>query len=674
MTEYVIRVAKAKVEVFGGYEVLADGQRIARYLWNQLWWEQVGWYRKYMMRPRGDLQRMSDYAGKDASKKRDRKWYGRHMAERRDAGDTTGSLKGKLPKRPGKYTIETEMRDFWAYRDLADRCASYTVAEFDANMRSWFSNLKRNPDARPPRPMRRGTVRPLRFEPGRNAKHLDNWTFRLTVKGGHFSQEERWAFVKLHMPPGVKLTQVRLIQVQPDCEQAIVMYRIKLPELVQDGLYAAIDLGIINLGCVFVETGESILYSGKALLDSNRYHAKRAAKCKPSGYPKPRGQYPKPSPRQRAYIDKGYNRQRLAIHNFTTSVIRECQERGVGTLFVGNLTGIRKGADYGKRTNQKLHGWPFAQIVEQLRYKGEEVGIEVVSVSERGTSSMCPACGAKTTRPRRGLLVCSKCGLVVNSDLAGAINILTKYRPDESHGVEGTFPALPSPALLDRGGEPANCNGSRIHPAFVARFDPRSLAVSVRRCGASLKLNVFGFKDEYSSEDTERNGNAIVAPSDLQPLEVEETPAADGDSLADEFPEPAPPTQPPAQRLQAMRDRLGADPFAVAAKCEQARAQVEHPDFADPTHDGDSWSVAIDAFADMTGKAFSPATRIKLAGIFRDVGAATNTTAPEVAAAVGAFKERYPWWDDDWPSEGFCQRLGMLLTPDAEPAPLEVGW
>lgn len=483
--QHSIRVAKAKVEIFSGEEVLADGQRIARYLWNQVWWETVGWYRK-MMRSRGDQQYMSDYESKDREKKADRSWYKRHMGERREAGDTMGSLKGKLPSRAGKFTLQKELKDFWAYRDLADRCASYTVAEFDANMRSWFSNLRRNPAARPPRPLRKGECRSLRFELGRNAKHLDSWTFRLTVKGGHFPKEERYAFVRLHMPPGIKVERVRLIQVQPGCEQAIVMYRIDLPDPVQDGRYAAIDLGIINLGCVFVETGESILYSGKALLDSNRYYAKRAAKCKPSGYPETKAQYPKPSPRQRAYTDKRYNRQRRAIHNFTTSVIRECQSRGVGTLFVGNLTGIRQGADYGKKTNQKLHGWPFATIVQQLQYKGEEVGIDVVAVSERGTSSMCPACGGKTTRSQRGLLVCSACRLVINSDLAGAINILAKYRPDNRHGVEADFPGLPSPALLDRSRESANRNGSRIHPAFVARFDPRNLAVSVRRCGASL--------------------------------------------------------------------------------------------------------------------------------------------------------------------------------------------
>jgi len=488
---HATRSAKAKVQIYSGSEVLSGGQRIARALWNTMWWELVGWYRKKMMRPRGDLQYMSDYPTKDRGKRADRTWYARHMAERRAGGDASGSLAGKIGKYPGKFTMQKEYKDFWAYRDLSDRAASYTVAYFDAAMRSWFSNLKSNPRARPPRPMRKDEMRPLYFEVGRNAKHVGDWVFRLTVKGGHFPKAERHAFVQLHMPPGIRVSQVHFFQIQPGCRQAIATYRIELPELVQDGAYAAIDLGIINLGCVYVESGESILYSGKMLLDSQRYCAKRAARCKPSGYPESRERYPKPSERQRSYIQKLYGRKHLGVHNFTTSVIRELGKRGVGTLFVGNLTGIRKGADYGAKTNQKLHSWPFVAIVEQLRYKGEEVGIEVVSVSERGTSSTCPACGEKTSRPVRGMLTCPVCGLRINSDLAGAVNILKKYRPGgyDRPGVGADFPGPPSPALLDRSGEPANHNGvrSRIGPTFVAKLDARNLAVQVKRCGALLQ-------------------------------------------------------------------------------------------------------------------------------------------------------------------------------------------
>jgi len=63
----------------------------------------------------------------------------------------------------------------------------------------------------------------------------------------------------------------------------------------------------------------------------------------------------------------------------------------------------------------------------------------------------------------------------------------------------------------------------------------------------------------------------------------EEPPAAD----------PPPSAQ---KRLERMRSKLGADPFSVAVHCEQERAKVEHPDFADPSMDVDEWYVPFRVF------------------------------------------------------------------------------
>lgn len=481
MSDKVIRAAIARIEVFDGADILEEGHRTARYLWNQLWWELIGWTRK-IQRARGERPKLADWPTKDY------KWFVKNLKQALLAG-ATSSLAGKLDEYQGKFGIMKEMKDFWAYRDLSDRCASYTVADFDIAMRSWFKNLKTNSRSAPPRPKAKDESRPLRFEVGRNAKHLDSWTFRLTVLGGHIA--ERHAFVKLCLRPGIKLAQVHLIQIQPGDKQAVVMYEKteKDPPLLGPGV-CAIDLGIINLAVVMFDSGESILYTGKGLLENNQYYEKRAAKCKPSGYPKTGKGHPKQSARKKSYLNKETRRRHLLIHNFTRDVIRQCQARGVGNIIIGDLRGIRKdkktgkGKNFGKKTNQKLHAWPFAMITSQLTYKGAEVGIIINRFSERGTSSHCPFCGAKTVRRPRGLLTCPKCEVVMNSDIAGSLNLLTKYLPDVSHGVEGIFPALPSPG----NGESANRKATRIHPTFVAKFDLRNMAVHVSRCGALLQL------------------------------------------------------------------------------------------------------------------------------------------------------------------------------------------
>ena len=439
----VIRAAIAGVETEQGHKILERGQFVARCLWNELWWCATGHNRK-LARARGHH-----------------------------------SLAGRLPKYPGKYGMDKATRSFWAFRELSDRCGSYTVADFDIAMRSWFSNLKSNPDARPPRPLKKDKPRPLRFQPGRNAKHLGRWRFRLTVLGGHI--KERHAVIKLKVQPGIKVAQVRLIQMNPD-GRVIIMYAKVVRQRPGDN-YAAIDQGIINAACLFFSNGESILYTGKGILANDQRYNKKIAKCKPRNYPDHNIGKPRSSKRSLAYHDKSKNRHRLAVHNITRSIVNECASRGVGTIVIGDLRGIRKNKDWGAKSNQWLHRWAFGEFARQIEYKAEEAGMGVVKISERGTSSVCPFCGSsRIVRKPRGLLTCRDCGVAVNSDLAGAANILRKYLPDLGLGVRAVFPGLPSPPTWEGNRQTA----SRISPTFVAKLDLRNMSVDVRRCGARL--------------------------------------------------------------------------------------------------------------------------------------------------------------------------------------------
>ncbi len=439
----MIRATIAGIEIEQGRKILERGQFVARCLWNELWWCTTGHNRK-LARARGHY-----------------------------------TLAGRLPKYLGKYGMDKETRSFWAFRELSDRCGSYTIADFDIAMRSWFSNLKSNPDARPPRPLKRDKSRPLRFQPGRNAKHLGHWRFRLTVLGGHI--KERHVVIKLKVQPGIKVAQARLIQVNPD-GRAIVMYK-KDARQCPGNRWAAIDQGIINAACLFFDNGESILYTGKGILANDQRYNKKVAKCKPRNYPNHNVKRPQSSKQSLAYHSKSKNRHRLAVHNITRSIIDECVRRNVGIIVIGDLRGIRKGKDWGAKSNQWLHRWAFGEFARQIEYKAEEAGMVVKKKSERGTSSACPFCGSLGIRRKpRGLLMCRDCGISINSDLAGAANILQKYRPDFSLGVRANFPGSWSPGT--RLENPRTV--SRISPTFVAKLDLRNMSVGIRRCGARL--------------------------------------------------------------------------------------------------------------------------------------------------------------------------------------------
>lgn len=139
-------------------------------------------------------------------------------------------------------------------------------------------------------------------------------------------------------------------------------------------------------------------------------------------------------------------------HTLTTAIIRECVQRGVGTLAVSWPEDVRE-ADWGKTGNKKLHTWAFDRIYQYLAYKGEERGVEVLKENEWDTSKTCSACGDNTdsNRVERGLYVCSSCELVGNADCNGAENMRQKITPsphgkDRSNGCV----AQPSVHLFDR--------------------------------------------------------------------------------------------------------------------------------------------------------------------------------------------------------------------------------
>jgi putative transposase len=57
--------------------------------------------------------------------------------------------------------------------------------------------------------------------------------------------------------------------------------------------------------------------------------------------------------------------------------------------------------DYGEYMNRRLHGWGFAKLHAQIRYKAVEKGTPVETVNPRNISKECHACGEVGYRPRQ---------------------------------------------------------------------------------------------------------------------------------------------------------------------------------------------------------------------------------------------------------------------------------
>ena len=115
-----------------------------------------------------------------------------------------------------------------------------------------------------------------------------------------------------------------------------------------------------------------------------------------------------------------------AFHKLTSKLRDVCVRRGIGTVVIGDLKGIRQRMDYGAKANQKLHQWAFGKLASMITYKCESVGVKVVNCDEAYTSQTCPACGERR-KPTNRNYRCKDCGFTYHRDGVGAINIRRKY-------------------------------------------------------------------------------------------------------------------------------------------------------------------------------------------------------------------------------------------------------
>jgi len=118
------------------------------------------------------------------------------------------------------------------------------------------------------------------------------------------------------------------------------------------------------------------------------------------------------------------------LHKLSTRLVEELWARGVETIVIGDITGIREDIDYGADTNRRLHEWAFREFTEKIEYKADRYGMNVESEPERDTSKTCPQCGEKNSTSTRRYR-CTSCGVELHRDQVGAMNIRKKYQdPD----------------------------------------------------------------------------------------------------------------------------------------------------------------------------------------------------------------------------------------------------
>jgi putative transposase len=130
-------------------------------------------------------------------------------------------------------------------------------------------------------------------------------------------------------------------------------------------------------------------------------------------------------------------------HRVSRRIVDRVSSAG-GILHVEKLTGIRERCKGTAKINRMIAGWPFAQLLDFIKYKAALAGVTVVEEDPRHTSQRCSRCGhtARGNRPTQAEFVCKQCGFALHADLNAARNLAAKRAC--SLGAPGVTPGKPS--------------------------------------------------------------------------------------------------------------------------------------------------------------------------------------------------------------------------------------
>jgi putative transposase len=138
-------------------------------------------------------------------------------------------------------------------------------------------------------------------------------------------------------------------------------------------------------------------------------------------------------------------RFRDVIHKVVNDFVVRCWSHGVSEIVLGELTNIRASAQFSKKSNSMIHlFWSHRYLVTRIKEKAEEYGITVREIDERGTSSVCPRCGATRIIRKGRLFKCLRCRLEAHRDAVGCINIGLAQGESLAAGVVNRAVARPS--------------------------------------------------------------------------------------------------------------------------------------------------------------------------------------------------------------------------------------
>ncbi len=238
--------------------------------------------------------------------------------------------------------------------------------------------------------------------------------------------------------------KLKMVRVIPKYGEYVVELVMDSPDekeiVIENERFMSIDLGNDNLATIVTNTGRRpVLVKGKNVKSVNQFFNKEKARL--LGVLR-HGKKTNEGPFTSKRLEKLYQTRFLKIkdifHKASFRIVKMAVEENISTIIIGQNKGWKQEVNIGKRNNQAFVHIPHSLLINMIKFKAAEHGIEVVVTEESYTSKASYLDGdeipvyekGKThsfsgKRIKRGLYR-SKNNLLLNADVNGAANIMKK--------------------------------------------------------------------------------------------------------------------------------------------------------------------------------------------------------------------------------------------------------
>ena len=208
--------------------------------------------------------------------------------------------------------------------------------------------------------------------------------------------------------------------------------------------YISIDLGVNNLMALTNNCNMQFeLINGRKLKSINQYYNKKLAYYKELAK---RMNNLNTTHRINKLTNKRNNLTIDLIHKASKKVVEYALSCEANTIIIGKNDNWKQESSIGKINNQNFVQIPHSILIEKIKYKAEQNGINVILTEESYTSGTSfldnelpiKELYNKKRRVKRGLFISNQ-GKKINADINGSLQILKKVFPNafNGYGIEG---------------------------------------------------------------------------------------------------------------------------------------------------------------------------------------------------------------------------------------------